>query len=254
MVNYQNKTMTLQYDIFISYSHRDSQLANSIYSKLKGAGLRCFLAEKDISASELWEDKIREAIRSAQRILLLITPHSKDSHWVVAEAGAAWALGKQLIPALAYVEAKDLITPIASHQARLVHTPEQIESLVRELSADGSIVHGNITGQWRDPSDGDIAYLRQSGNQILGFYNLGRGNQKLGVYRGQIYNRVFDYHWRWLDGTYEGYGQMTLSPDGERLSGEWWFGKQKNKVEHVGYRRISDEMPSWLSENDFVDL
>lgn len=40
--------------------------------------------------------------------------------------------------------------------------------------------------------------------------------------------------------------------DGKRLSGEWWFGKQKDKVEHVGYRRILDDMPSWLSERDFT--
>ena len=246
--------MTPQYDIFISYSHRDSQLAESLYSKLSAAGLRCFLAEKDIAAAERWEDRIRDAIRVSQRILLLITPNSKDSHWVVAEAGAAWILGKRLVPALAYVDVSELISPIASHQARLVQTPEQIESLVHELSAAGSIAHGNLTGQWRDPSDGDIAYFRQLGNQVVGFYNLGRGEQKLGVYRGHIYNRVFEYHWKWLDGTYEGYGQMALSPDGARLSGEWWFGKQHNKVKHVGYHRISDEMPSWLSEGDFVDM
>jgi hypothetical protein len=243
--------MTSQYDIFISYSHNDSQLAKSLYSKFKATGLRCFLAEKDIAAAECWESKIRDALRASQRILLLITPNSKDSHWVVAEAGAAWALGKPLIPTLAYVSNGELIAPIASHQARSIHTPEEIESLVKELSIDGSIVHGNITGQWRDPSDGDIVYFQQSGNQAIGFYNLGRGDQKLGVYRGRIHNRVFDYHWKWLDGTYEGYGQMTLSPDGERLSGEWWFGKQKEKVEHVGYRRISGEMPSWLSKRDF---
>lgn len=246
--------MTPQYDIFISYSHRDSQLARSLYSKLKDAGLRCFLAEKDIAAAERWESRIRDALRASQRILLIITPNSKDSHWVVAEAGAAWALDKPLVPALAYVNESELIAPIASHQARLIQTPEEIENLVNELSSDGSIVHGNLTGQWRDPSDGDIAYFRQSGNKVLGFYNLGRGNQKLGVYRGNIYNRVFDYHWKWLDGTYEGYGQMTLSPDGQRLSGEWWFGKQKDRVEHVGYHRISDEMPSWLSESDFVGM
>jgi hypothetical protein len=243
-----------QYDIFVSYSHRDSQLAQSLYSKLTNAGLRCFMAEKDIAAADLWESRIRDALRSAQRILLLITPNSKDSHWVVAEAGAAWALGKQLVPALAYVDESKLITPIASHQARLVHTPEQIASLVSELSADGSIVHGNLTGQWRDPSDGDVAYFRQSGNRTVGFYNLGRGDRKLGVYRGHIHNRVVEYHWKWLDGAHQGYGQMTLSPDGDRLSGEWWFGKEKDKVTHVGYRRISDEMPSWLSENDFEDL
>ena len=71
--------------------------------------------------------KIREALRLSDRILLLITPNSKDSPWVVAEAGAAWGLGKKLIPVLAYVKTAELINFVASHQARLIHTPEQIE-------------------------------------------------------------------------------------------------------------------------------
>jgi hypothetical protein len=83
--------MTPQYDVFISYSHLDNELANSLYSKLKSAGLRCFLSEKDIGAAERWESRIREALRSSQRVLLLITPNSKNSNWVIAEACAAWA-------------------------------------------------------------------------------------------------------------------------------------------------------------------
>lgn len=138
--------MTSQYDIFISYSHHDSKLANSLYSKLNATGLRCFLAEKDIAVAYRWENSIRDALRASQQILLIITPNSKGSSWVVAEAGAAWALDKPLIPAVAYVKESELISPISSYQSRLIQTPEEIESLVQELSAGGSIAHGNISG------------------------------------------------------------------------------------------------------------
>jgi hypothetical protein len=44
---------------------------------------------------------------------------------------------------------------------------------------------------------------------------------------------------------------MVLSSDGKSLSGEWWYGKTRNHVEHVGYRYVSKDMPSWLTEEDF---
>ena len=52
--------MIHKYNIFINYFHHDSQLAESIYSKLNDAGMHCFLAEKGIVAAERWEDRIRK--------------------------------------------------------------------------------------------------------------------------------------------------------------------------------------------------
>ena len=54
--------MTPNYDVFISYSHSDRQLAESLYSKLRQAGLHCFLAEKDIATSERWEEKFAKRL------------------------------------------------------------------------------------------------------------------------------------------------------------------------------------------------
>jgi hypothetical protein len=70
---------------------------------------------------------------AADRVLLLMTPRSKESLWVAAEAGAAWALDKPLIPVLMFVEAQELFEPIRTFQARTAETPEQLEALVLEL-------------------------------------------------------------------------------------------------------------------------
>lgn len=215
--------MTSDVDIFVSYSHRDSGIATELVSRLKKAGLKCFLAEKDIAAGEEWEPKIRDALYAAKRVLLLITPRSKNSLWVAAEAGAAWALKKHLIAALMFVEAHELIEPIRKHQARLVETAEQVDALVKDLlpRATHVVDTSTISGQWADPWDGDVAFFKQTASSVVGFYDYGTGTQKVGIYIGTLKNRVFDYRWRWLNGQYQGHGRMILAPNGNRLEGNW---------------------------------
>lgn len=126
------------YDIFISYAHKDGEIAASLASRFDDAGLRCFLADKSVLAASEWDGALRDAIRNANRILVLLTPRSKDSLWVAAEIGAAWVLGKPFIPALMFVGTEDLLEPVRKYQARTVETPQQIEALVREIKASST--------------------------------------------------------------------------------------------------------------------
>jgi len=123
----------MTYQLFISYSQKDGDVAASLASKLEDSGLRCFLADKSILAAAQWEPALREAMIAADRVLLLLTPRSKESLWVAAEAGAAWILNKPLIPVLMFVHPNELFEPIRKYQARVVETPEQVNALVQEL-------------------------------------------------------------------------------------------------------------------------
>ncbi len=243
-----------KYDVFLSYSCRDSGIAKHLASKLEEAGVRCFMAEKDIVAGEHWESRILKAIHEANRMLLLITPRSKNSLWIAAEAGAAWALEKDLIAALMFVETAELIEPIRRHQARLIETPEQVEALINELAPQNSVCKDTINGQWIDPLDGDVVFFKQSGDRVVGFYDYGSGNRKVGVYSGTIRNHSFEYQWKWLNGQFDGYGRMTLSQDGKRLSGGWWYRNNDKEIEHVEYHRVSDAMPAWIKDQDFKEF
>ena len=127
--------MPAHYDIFLSYAHVDAEIALNLHGKLRAAGLSCFMAEQDISAATEWEPAIRNALCDADNVLLLITPRSKDSKWVIAEAGAAWALNKTVVPALMFVNPTELIVPISKFQSCRVETPSQIEQLVATLAA-----------------------------------------------------------------------------------------------------------------------
>lgn len=245
--------MSEQIDIFISYSHRDSGIAKDLVSRIEDAGLHCFIAEKDISAGELREPRIRKSIIEAKRILLLITPRSKNSLWVAAEAGAAWALKKELIACLLFVEPNELIYIIRRHQARRIESQEEVESLINELLPTTSQLSKELTGQWIDPIDGDTVYFLQKGNRVVGFYDYGTGKKKVGLYIGLINNSIFEYHWSWLERDIAGKGRMILSSDKKSISGKWWHVENPEDTENVQYHLVSNDMPKWVTEKDFEE-
>jgi hypothetical protein len=49
------------------------------------------------------------------------------------ETGAAWALGKPLIPALVHIAIDQLPDPVRRYQARVIETTAQRQSLVDKL-------------------------------------------------------------------------------------------------------------------------
>jgi hypothetical protein len=120
----------MDYHIFISYAHKNGEIAASLASQLKDLGLNVFLAERNLTASEHWEPNIRSALKNSKIILCLITPESKSSGWVHAEAGAAWVLEKPILPALRLVEPSELIEILRLPLGRKIETPQQIETLL----------------------------------------------------------------------------------------------------------------------------
>jgi TIR domain len=92
------------------------------------------MAEKDIKAGSDWDSDIREALKAARIVIILLTPRSKERPWIMLEAGAAWALEKRIVPALNQVEASELIEPLGGKQARVVETVTQRRDLAQELA------------------------------------------------------------------------------------------------------------------------
>ena len=122
-----------EFDLFISYAAGDSHIAGELRGELESGGLKCFMAEKDIRAASEWQDSIRQALIGSKRLLVLLTPRSVNRP-VLLETGAAWALGKPLIPALSHIAADDLTDPLRRYQVRVIETSAQRSALVRELT------------------------------------------------------------------------------------------------------------------------
>lgn len=85
--------------VFISYSSQDRGVALELKELFENKDIRAFVAELDIMPGDNWSEEIRQNLASCREIVLILSQHSEESHWVMAECGAAWALNKTITPA-----------------------------------------------------------------------------------------------------------------------------------------------------------
>ena len=86
------------HDVFISYSHEDVSIAETICSRLEEARIPCWYASRDIPAGAEREKTIAGALEESRVMVLVYTGHSNDSDEVHRELDAALRNGKTVIP------------------------------------------------------------------------------------------------------------------------------------------------------------
>lgn len=88
----------MQYDVFISYSSLDKQIADAICSKLENNNVRCWVAPRDILPGKEYGEAIIEAITGCKILLLVFSVHANESPQVRREVERAVSKGKVIIP------------------------------------------------------------------------------------------------------------------------------------------------------------
>jgi hypothetical protein len=133
----------LSIDVFISYATVDIRIAEEIESLLKQRrdGLKIFLAEKNLSSGDDWNAVIRQSLKLAKVVVPLLTRASIRSQWVMAEAGACWALEKPICAGTLGIGNSRVPSLIKGYQYRSIETQEQkiqfVDSIINRVS--GSI-------------------------------------------------------------------------------------------------------------------
>jgi hypothetical protein len=88
MIRYA-KELTLSpidfYSCFISYSHKDELFAKKIHSDLQSEGVRCWFAKHDMKSGIKLHHQIDKAIKSYDKLLLILSNNSMNSNWVGTE-------------------------------------------------------------------------------------------------------------------------------------------------------------------------
>lgn len=74
-----------QFDVFISYSRKDSEIANRIYDALVAEGVTCFIDREGISGGADFPTVLSEAIMGAKVLLLVASENSYASEFTQKE-------------------------------------------------------------------------------------------------------------------------------------------------------------------------
>ena len=83
--------------VFMSYSHRDSGVAKQFANSLRRLGIRALDPVREIRPGENWRKEVQSAIKEADALIVIGSPHGLASSWVLYQTGAAEALGKPVM-------------------------------------------------------------------------------------------------------------------------------------------------------------
>ena len=110
--------------IFVSYSSKDSKVANRICAALEAKGLACWIASRDVNPGENFGEAIVNAIRAARLMLLVFTQNANNSDEIKKEL-------------------------VLAGQNRLIVIPVRVEDVV----PGGAFAYELATRQWIDLFD-----------------------------------------------------------------------------------------------------
>ncbi len=88
----------MEYDVFISYSRKDSEIVNQFVKKLTDTGYKVWIDREGIYSGDQFKAVIAKAIKSSSLVVFISSANSNASEWTVKEIGYALKKGKTIIP------------------------------------------------------------------------------------------------------------------------------------------------------------
>ncbi|TFI54147.1 toll/interleukin-1 receptor domain-containing protein [Mastigocladus laminosus UU774] len=119
-------------DLFVSYASQDSLKAKELVSNLKEVQVSGWLDQADIATGEEISSVLRDSIRKASAVLVLISPASVNNRWVEFEVSAGEALGKTIIPVI--ISGENIEKKLPSSMADIMYIDARKRSLDEVVS------------------------------------------------------------------------------------------------------------------------
>jgi TIR domain len=142
----------MKHDVFISHAHKDKGVADAICGKLESAGLKCWIAMRDISAREDWTEATQKAIGSSRVVVVVLSENANAAPHIEREIAHAFYMRRIIIPfrlaeTLPRREILFYFGDIPSVNARNPPAEEDLEALTARIRGvlPGSPGAGNAT-------------------------------------------------------------------------------------------------------------
>lgn len=71
--------------VYISYRATDRPLAHEITSRLRGLGHQVVIDTDEVGPGQEWRAVLRDALENSDCVVVLVTPDSQSSHFVLGE-------------------------------------------------------------------------------------------------------------------------------------------------------------------------
>jgi hypothetical protein len=84
--------------VFISHSSKDRPTADAICAHLESAGIKCWIAPRDIEPGASWTKGIMQGLETCRVFILVFSEHANDSDHVEREVAKAFSSGLAVIP------------------------------------------------------------------------------------------------------------------------------------------------------------
>src|SRR5262245_29303299 len=130
-------------NVFISHAHTERELAEAWNELLTGIipGVQVFYSSQTdprggIGAGR-WRDVVLHQLQNADRTLVLLTPQSVDSPWVLFEYGYARGLGRddKIFPVLYWIDVDDAPSPVQDLQVFRGDRRDELSDLAGRIAA-----------------------------------------------------------------------------------------------------------------------
>jgi hypothetical protein len=86
--------------VFVSYAYEDAKVVRELHASLRDTLVSGWMDRSDIASGEVKAQSVKESLRRADAIVVLVSERSLKSQWVQFEVGAAFAIDKPIIPIL----------------------------------------------------------------------------------------------------------------------------------------------------------
>ena len=84
--------------VFISHSSKDRATADAICAYLESAGIKCWIAPRNIEPGATWAKGIMQGLEACGVLILVFSEHANDSDHVEREVAKAFSSGLAVIP------------------------------------------------------------------------------------------------------------------------------------------------------------